>query len=126
MKGAAGMMGGTKLDAIFGVADGNPVTAAGDGTPSLEAWQNFTNVHLFIVSRRFLFKSVIRHALYSIMRYPAYDPRFSRLVSSYDKCVCTRRIGRNATREEQARSLMIITITCIIIVILIIVACYYV
>lgn len=37
MKGAAGMMGGTKLDAMFGVAGGNPVTAAGGGIPSLEA-----------------------------------------------------------------------------------------
>jgi len=27
IKGVVGMMGGTKLDAIFGVADGNPVTA---------------------------------------------------------------------------------------------------
>lgn len=38
MKGAAGIMGGTKLDAIFVVADGNPVTAAGGAIPSLEAW----------------------------------------------------------------------------------------
>lgn len=37
MKGAAGIMGGTKLDAIFGVVDGNPVTAAGGGIPSFEA-----------------------------------------------------------------------------------------
>lgn len=37
MKGAAGIMGGTKLDAIFGVADGNPVTAADGGIPSFEA-----------------------------------------------------------------------------------------
>lgn len=39
MKGAAGIMGGTKLDARFGVAGGNPVTAAGGGIPSFEAWQ---------------------------------------------------------------------------------------
>lgn len=37
MKGAAGIMGGTKLDAIFGVVDENPGTAAGGGIPSLEA-----------------------------------------------------------------------------------------
>lgn len=43
MNGAAGIMGGTKLDAIFGVADENPVTAAaaaaaaGGGIPSFEA-----------------------------------------------------------------------------------------
>lgn len=37
MKGAAGMIGGTKLEAIFGVAGGNPVTAAGGGMPSFEA-----------------------------------------------------------------------------------------
>lgn len=39
MKGAVGIMGGTKLDARFDVADGNPVTAAGGGIPSFEAWQ---------------------------------------------------------------------------------------
>lgn len=37
MKGAAGIMGGTKLDAIFVVADENPVTAADGAIPSLEA-----------------------------------------------------------------------------------------
>lgn len=30
-------MGGTKLEVIFGVVGGNPVTAAGGGIPSFEA-----------------------------------------------------------------------------------------
>lgn len=39
MKGAAGIIGGgTKLDARFVVAGGNPVTVAGGGIPSFEAW----------------------------------------------------------------------------------------
>lgn len=37
MKGAAGIMGGTKLDAILGAADGNPAIAPGGGTLSFEA-----------------------------------------------------------------------------------------
>lgn len=37
MKGAVGIIGGTKLDAMFGVVDENPVTAAGGGIPSFEA-----------------------------------------------------------------------------------------
>lgn len=37
MKGAVGIIGGTKLEAIFGVAGGNPGTAAGGGIPSFEA-----------------------------------------------------------------------------------------
>lgn len=37
MKGAAGIMGGTKLDAIFDVVDGNPVTEPAGGMPSFEA-----------------------------------------------------------------------------------------
>lgn len=37
MKGAVGIIGGTKLEAIFGVAGGNPGTAAGGGIASFEA-----------------------------------------------------------------------------------------
>lgn len=39
INGAVGIIGGTKLEAIFGVADGNPGTAAGGGIPSLEAYK---------------------------------------------------------------------------------------
>lgn len=45
MNGAAGMIGGTNVEAMLGVAGGNPGTAADGGIPSFEAivfnWANF-------------------------------------------------------------------------------------
>lgn len=47
MKGAVGIIGDTKLEAIFGVAGGNPGTAAGGGIPSFEACKILQYIYIY-------------------------------------------------------------------------------